>query len=62
MKGELPEFATADNRSDIGHVVLGWVRRSCSHTHRSSADSHPKPTDRYAHSSPTNCGCNRNEC
>jgi hypothetical protein len=52
----------AGNWSDIDHVVLGWMRRSCSHIHPSTADSHPNPTDRCAHSSPTNCGCNRNEC
>ena len=56
MKDELPEFATADNPSGFGRVVLGWVRRSCSHIHPDPADnhpspanSHPNPADSYPH-------------
>jgi hypothetical protein len=55
-KDELPAYAPADDRSDIDRVVLGWVRRSCGHLHPSPVVSHPNPTDRYTHSSPTNCG------
>jgi hypothetical protein len=62
MKDELPEFATADNRSDTDHAIAGWVRRFCAHTHPGPANGHPNPTDRYAHNSPTNCGYNRSEC
>ena len=47
MKDELPEFATADNPSDFGRVVLGWVRRSYSHIHPGPADSYPNPTDNH---------------
>jgi len=61
MTDEPPVSATEHNRSDIDHVVLGWVRRSFSHTYPSSADSHPNPSDRYAHRNLTNCGCNHNE-